>query len=255
MTARTTRQRKGNRFSRMANSKPFQAPTHGACGVLTSLTREHLPDDLSFARRRRISKGAELWLQTDLADRMYFLTKGQIVLMTSNSAGRETIQQVINSGQPFGELCFCAPNDGRRESTARAVTDSDVLEVTFESFLTYLRQNQKALLALVFTFCLRLSEAHQRAELLMIRGAEGRLGGLLLQLASARTQTPDDPAREVPLPISHEQLSQTAAMSRPNVTVTLVRLRRRGLIRYKRGGPLVINPKALATHLRSKNKD
>jgi len=248
----TARGKGSDRFARMANSSEFQLPAHATCGALTSLTWEHLPGDLSFARRRRYRRGTELWRPTDLADRIYFLTKGQIVLLTSTPTGRETIQQVIDAGQPFGELCFCTPNDGRRESNARAVTDSEVLEITFESFLTYLRQNQVALLALVFTFCRRLTDANQRAELLKIRGAEGRLGGLLLQLANARTQTASDPAREVPLPISHEQLSQTAAMSRPNVSVTLGRLRRRGVIRYKRGGPLVVNRKALAKYLRDK---
>ena len=74
-------------------------------------------------------------------------------------------------------------------------------------------------------------------------------------MARARTQTRDDLARDVPLPISHEQLSQTAAMSRPNVTVTLGRLRRRGVIRYKRGGPLVVNQKALAAYLRDRKDE
>lgn len=254
MTARTRKPGR-SRLLRMANSKQFQLPTHNTCGVVTELTREHLPDDLSFARRRRFRGGVDLWKPTDKADRIYFLTKGQIILRTASAGGRETIQQVVEPGQPFGELCFCAPNDGTRQSSARALADSEVLEITFESFLVYLQQNQVALLALVFTFCRRLTEAHQRAELLMIRGAEARLGGLLLQLAHARRQTKDGLPREVPIPISHAQLSQTAAMSRPNVTVTLGRLRRRGLIRYKRGGPLVINPKALAEYLRNHKKE
>ena len=102
----------------MANSDHFQLPGHGTCTVLTSLTREHLPDDLSFARRRRYRRGSELWIPTDLADRIYFLTNGQIVLMT-DTTGRETIQQVVEAGQPFGELVLL-PNDEAGEYPALA---------------------------------------------------------------------------------------------------------------------------------------
>ncbi|MFN2394020.1 MAG: helix-turn-helix domain-containing protein, partial [Pyrinomonadaceae bacterium] len=46
----------------------------------------------------------------------------------------------------------------------------------------------------------------------------------------------------------HDELAQMAAMSRPHVTVTMGRLRRRGLVRYERSGPLVVDVEALAKY-------
>lgn len=51
------------------------------------------------------------------------------------------------------------------------------------------------------------------------------------------------------LPVSHDDLAQMAAMSRPHVTVTMGRLRRQGLVRYGRGQALAVNVPALKSFL------
>jgi CRP-like cAMP-binding protein len=66
---------------------------------------------------------------------------------------------------------------------------------------------------------------------------------------SSRGHAARERSGEIALPISHEQLAQLAAMSRAHVTVTLGKLRRRGVIRYKRGGPLLVDPSALSDYL------
>ncbi|MBA3563318.1 MAG: Crp/Fnr family transcriptional regulator [Gammaproteobacteria bacterium] len=74
-----------------------------------------------------------------------------------------------------------------------------------------------------------MSETERRVEVLAYRGAEERLGRLLLQLAAA----PGGEESEVALHVSHEDLARMAAMSRAHVTVTMGRFRRRGIVRYK----------------------
>ncbi len=51
-------------------------------------------------------------------------------------------------------------------------------------FLGYLRQNRAALEAMMFTLCLRLTDAEHRIEVMAHRGAAQRLGRLLLRLAT-----------------------------------------------------------------------
>ena len=53
----------------------------------------------------------------------------------------------------------------------------------------------------------------------------------------------------VTLSLSHNELAKMAGMSRPHVTVTLGRLRRRGLVRYRREGPLRVDVPALMAYL------
>ena len=53
------------------------------------------------------------------------------------------------------------------------------------------------------------------------------------------------------LSLSHNELAQMAGMSRSHVTVTMGRLRSRGLVRYQREGPLRVDVQALTAYLGS----
>jgi CRP-like cAMP-binding protein len=81
------------------------------------------------------------------------------------------------------------------------------------------------------------------------RGAEARLGRLLLQLTAGRGRVEAKDAGEVALQVSHKELAEMAAMSRAHVTVTLGKLRQRSLIRYGRNPSLVVNPSSLERYL------
>ena len=106
--------------------------------------------------------------------------------MTSDSEGHEIIISVIKVGEPFGELCFCSEEKGIRRTVARAVIECEIIEISYKDFLNHLQSDAKALHSFVITFCRRLSEAERRAEVLAHRGAEDRLGKLLLHLVATR---------------------------------------------------------------------
>jgi CRP-like cAMP-binding protein len=124
-----------------------------------------------------------------------------------------------------------------------------VIEIKLSRFLDYLRQNPKALEALVCTLCLRLTDAEHRVEVLAHRGAEQRLGRVMLRLGTSRARGHVDHRNTVTLSVSHSELAQIAGMSRSHVTVTMGRLRRRGLVRYEREGPLHVDVAALTAYL------
>jgi CRP-like cAMP-binding protein len=74
------------------------------------------------------------------------------------------------------------------------------------------------------------------------RGTEQRLGSLLLRLTRSPGRKGCIGRKDgVIVPISHNELAQLAGMSGPHVTVTMGRLRRRGLVQsepqrwYRRG--------------------
>lgn len=233
----------------MAKDNRLRFSNHLSCHTLTGLSLEHLPKDSSLGRTRRFRKGADLWRPDDRADHIYFLNRGQVVVMSSDSEGNEVIMQVIEKGEPFGELCFCSQEKGLRHTIARAVIESEVLEIKHRDFVNYLQQNMDALLKFTFTLCERLSEMKLRIGVLAHRGAEDRLGRLLLQLAAPPGQQHTEGTNEVPLHIGHEELAKMAAMNRSHVSVTMGKLRQRGLVRYERNRPLVVDVPSLTAYL------
>jgi CRP-like cAMP-binding protein len=233
----------------MTKNNDLRFTNHLPCHELTSFTLERLPKDSTLGRIKRFRKGADIWRPDDRADRIYFLRGGQVVAMTGDSEGGEVIMQVIEKGEPFGEFCFCSQEKGLRHTTGRAVVESEVLEVKYRDFVSYLQQNMDALLDFTFTLCERLSEMKLRVGVLAHRGAEARLGRLLLQLAAPPGQQHTEGTNEVPLHINHEELAKMAAMNRSHVTVTMGKLRKRKLVRYERNRPLVVDVPALTAYL------
>jgi len=227
-----------------------QFPHHRDCEALTGITLDHLPRDRSLGRVRRFAKGAYVWQPDDAADRIYFLRRGRVAIMTAKPDERPVALRTIEPEQPFGELCLCSVRTGIRGTTACALVESEAVEIKLTNFLGYLHQNRAALDALMFTLCLRLTDAEHRIEVMAHRGAEQRLGRLLLRLAASRGRNDRIGRRDaVGVSVSHNELAQLAAMTRPHVTVTMGRLRRRGLVQYAREGPVRVDVALLTDYL------
>ena len=227
-------------------------PHHRDCEALTGLTMDHLPRDGSLGRVRRFAKGAYIWEPGDPADRVYFLQTGRVVVMTAEPHERPVALRTIETDQVLGELCLCSVRAGIRGTTARALVESEALEIKLSNFLSYLHQNRAALEALMFTLCLRLTDAEHRIEAMAHRGAEQRLGRLLLRLATSRGRNDRIGTRDtMTVSVSHNELAQLAGMSRPHVTVTMGRLRRRRLVQYEREGLVRVQVASLTDYLGS----
>ncbi len=214
-----------------------------------------MPRDGAHGRVRRYRKTAPIWRPDDRADSIFFLLSGQVTVGTSDAQGHEIILRVIDAGEPFGELCFCGGPAEARQTTARAGAPSEAVEIDLSVFMSYLQESRDVLAAFVFTFCIRLADAERRIEVLAHRGAVDRLGWLLVHLATTRGQANAGRTGEVAVPVSHDELAQLAAMSRPHVTVTMGRLRRRGLVRYGRKQPLFVDVPALTAYLSGDHRE
>ena len=113
---------------------------HHDCETLTTLTVENAPRDGSLGRNRRYRKGANVWRPDDRSDSIFFLRQGEIAIVAGDSEGRELVLGLIRAGEPFGELCFCAPQKRLyRETYARAVVESEAGEVKLTASWTISR--------------------------------------------------------------------------------------------------------------------
>jgi CRP-like cAMP-binding protein len=225
-------------------------PHHRDCEALTGITLDHLPRDGSLGRVRRFAKGAFLWQPDSLADRIYFLRKGRVVVSTAKPHQSPVALRTIEPNQPFGELCLCSVRTGLRGTTACAVVASEAFDVKLAQFLSSLKQNRPVIEAMMFTLCMRLTDAEHRIEVMAHRGAEQRLGRLLLRLAASPGRKGSLGVRDtVGVSVSHNELAQLAGMSRPHVMVTMGRLRDRRLVLYEREGLVRINVTSLTEYL------
>lgn len=238
----------------MTDKNQIYFSRHIVCDDLSRLMKEHMPEEVTFGRNADFPKGAYVWREEDKADSIFFLRSGQIAIKITDAKGHEVIVRVIGEGEPFGEMCLCSEGRGERRTSACAVIPSEAVEVSVNDFIDFLQQHHEALKNLLFMFCIRLADAERRIEVLAYRGAEERLGRLLLSLASSRERETSDDSGEIILPVSHEELAQMAAMSRAHTTVTMGKFRQRGVVRYKRGQPVIVDVQALAKYLNQRER-
>ncbi len=159
------------------------------------------------------------------------------------------IVRLINVGELFGELCFCLERNRPRPDCAQATSDSTIVQFAFDDFMVYLQERSDMLKSFAFTSCKRLADAERRIEILSYRGAEARLGRLLLHLAATSGSKSSKRNGGTRLIVGHDELAGMAAMTRPHVTVTMGKLRNRGLVHYDRGSQLTINAIPLTKYL------
>lgn len=115
--------------------------------------------------------------------------------------GRELVLGVVEAGEPFGELCFCAPKKQfSRGNYARATLKNEVLEIKLNDFMSSLQTSRERLQSFTFTFCCRLSNCQ--------RGAEESLGRVLPHVAATRGKPSDTVSGQTVLPVSHDELAQ-----------------------------------------------
>lgn len=237
----------------MADSDQIYFSRHIVCDDLTRLMRENLPQEKNFGHLADYPKGEYVWRQGDEGNSIFFLQSGQIAVKNTDAKGHEVIIRLIGVGEPFGELCLCSEGRGERRTSACAVIPSEVIEVSVDDFINFLQQNHESLKNLLFTFCVRLAEAERRIEVLAYRGAEERLGKLLLSLASTRGEKENTgTSQNITLTVSHEEMAQMAAMSRAHTTVTMGKFRKLDIVRYARGQPVTVNVPALTKFLEDK---
>jgi CRP-like cAMP-binding protein len=210
---------------------------HGPCRTLRELILAHALQD-GFGRDRNWQKGACIWRSDDPTDSLYLLKRGRVVIVDGDKG--KTLATIVE-GDAFGDVCF---RSQARKTTARTLTSCEAQKYVYSDLLTRVAMDADLLHDVVHAFCTRLSSADLRIAVLAHRGAQERVGTLLLKLAETRAAARN--GHESLVPIKHEEISHLAAMSRSHVTVTMGRFRKLGLVRYSRNEPLKVNTLALS---------
>jgi len=225
---------------------------HSECHALTSLVQADSSNPPG-ARPRVLKRGQSLWLSEAPFDRVYRLEAGRVSIIGADETGRELLLRTIAAGDWFGDYCLCPGQQMPHPALeARADEDSRLVEVRHERWLNDLAASAPAVREFVTRSCLRLAQADRRLVMMARRSADERIGLLLLEHA-------DTDPRQAPrgfgmVTRTHAEIAQAAAMTRPHVSVTLGRFRRRGLIRYRRHEPIAVEIDRMRLYLERLNR-
>ncbi len=219
---------------------------HSECVALTTLIQTDASDPAG-GRRRRLKRGERLWLSEPPYDRVYRLDAGHLSVLGADEGGRELLLRTIAPGEWFGDYCLCPGQHWPHPAVeARADEDCRLVEVRHERWLRDMADDAAAIRNFVTLTCIRLARADRRLIMLARRSADERIGLLLLDCAAA---TPESADGFGAVSLTHAEIATAAAMSRPHVSVTLGRFRRKGLIKYRRHESILVDVERLRAYL------
>ena len=224
---------------------------HVRCGAVSNLLRGTLCQQVALRPARRVARDRFLYLIGDPATSIYLLKSGLVKTSCISTAGDETILQLHQPGELFGESCFCTR---KRREQAMTLESSEVVEIRLEELLEQLQRNSQAALDLVTALCERLGALSSRLQSLSFEPTPVRLVRTLLLLADTLGNAAPDGTRIVPY-VRQEELAQMIAARREVVSGLLNILRADGLIDYSRKRNISVRRDALQRRLDSLTAD
>lgn len=225
-------------------------PSHSHCQALTSLMAGAQARLAQHGQPRRYQAGQMIYGMGEATDHLYLVLSGRVRTSLISPEGRELVVGLYGPGELFGELCFCSVR--QRQEQAVAVEETRVVKLEVKDLLAITTSSKAGALDLLELFCHRLAGLQEQLAELAFASVRTRLGFLLFRLAEDGRPAPAGGvvSREY---LTHDEIAARVSTTREQVTSILAGFRKRGLVEYRRGGPLIIYPQRLREYLETEN--
>jgi len=218
---------------------------------------KRLPGDVAdaiaaYAAKATWPAGFVVYQRGAVADGMFIVLRGRIVLRSRVKAGRAFVPALAREGETLGWEGL-APN-ARYATDARADDESDTLHLSSARFREFVREQPHHALVLVSQMVEERTALLEKLRELATLSVEQRLISSLVQLARARMFTTDD-GRIALGGAQYKLLCELVGATRESVSLVLTRLVAEGLAE-RSGTTIYVAPvSALAERLESTRLD
>lgn len=190
------------------------------------------------------STGDAIYHIGEAASQFYVVASGLVKATRSNADGRETLLDILGSGDFLGALPALGPHE--YTDTAWAMTPLCLLGLDSGAFETVMEQFPSVARATLRGVSRRLTEAQETVHLLSGASLEQRLASTLLLLA-AKSGEPWEDGTLVQIPLSRDDLAAMTGAAAESVSRLLSTWRRAGIIETGRRWIAIRNEEALET--------
>jgi CRP/FNR family transcriptional regulator, cyclic AMP receptor protein len=170
--------------------------------------------------QRVVPRGATIFVQEELGNRMFVLAEGTVKLILRSSRGH--VIELVRHRPPavFGEVAVL--DGGPRSASAEAVEQSRLVIVTRDDFICLLRSDAQVADAMLRSLGAMVRRTTRQVSDLVFLNMQGRVARQVLLLAGAGALTP---------PINQSELADMVGGTRQTVNLALRRLEQGGCIR------------------------
>jgi len=195
-------------------------------------------------RRVRFRRGQALFTEGDLADRVFVIERGWVMITSIAPGGREIVLGLRGPGDVIGDLS--ALDGAPRSGTALAAGEVEAT-VAPGSVLIRALNDAAAAMELLRVLATRLRDADRKRLEFASLDTLGRVAWRLHELSERFGEHTAD-GIQVELPLSQEQLASWCGASREATVKALAALRTLGCVSTGRRSVLIRDPDALRRH-------
>ena len=189
----------------------------------------------SLVRRKAIRKGEHLFRQGDEGTALYIILQGRIKISVSRRTDTVTLA-ILGQGEFLGEMALL--DDLPRSADAMALEDSHLYALNRKDFLSFLKNNEYAVHAVLSALSLRLRKTDNLLAEMCFLNLSVRLVNKLVELAEPLA-TDETKPQGCTLKISQQELGDILGVSRESINKELKILRSKGYVSTSRNSILI----------------
>lgn len=178
--------------------------------LLAGVSAEDVSRLVAVAQRRTFRRGQVVFHDDDLADALHLVVSGHFAVRVTIPTGEAVLLAVVGAGDAFGELALVS--DRRRGATVQAFTDGQTLALHRDAFEALRRARPQVDRSLAVILAERLRRVNDLLMEAHYVDADVRVRRRLVELGEAFDGT---------IPLTQEEIAQTAGTSRATVNRVL----------------------------------
>ena len=209
-----------------------------------------LPPDFSaffkkFSKRPPFSvkAGKTIFYEGDEPGKIYFVKKGFVKMYRMSAEGRSTIIYLYGPGSILAVRAL-TNSDKRLKHTAEAITDVEIITISEADYLAALEQNPEYLVDLLHVFIDRLNYTERKLEGFILTDTTARVASFLYDIVERFADVKNN-STTLPLPLTHQTISEFVGAFRETVTIAVNRLIKDKVLEDKRGKITILDAKKL----------
>ena len=216
----------------------------------SALFREAAPalldELLNFATVHHFQASDEIFTKGDSGHALCGVLMGRVCIYTVSAEGEETILNVLEPGEIFGEVALL--DGGPRTASARAMTTVDLLQIHRAHFVPFLHDHPELGVSILPVLCGRIRMNVEFIEGAVFLPLQARLAKRLLSIAEVHGKS-DPRGVRIDFKISQQDLANMIGATRERVNKALSVWRERGLIAVEDGFIIICQPDSLKVPL------
>ncbi len=186
--------------------------------LFRDLSVEQLQNLQDKVIERTYPKNTVLFVEGEQSDGVYLIISGYIKIVKLAADGREKTLNILKSGEVIGEMALF--QNELRTAMAIALVPSTVIVISKPDFEKLLFEVPELSIDLISILSHRLADANRQIEDLAFLNARSRVIKNLTHLARVYGKKHKE-FIEIPLKLTHAELSNLVGITRENMTKTL----------------------------------